>query len=294
MLWSPQPLHIYGIFYRPKLFKMTDQSGKDHVSEAAVPHMQAAIKKPTLLIVEDSDDFRYFLKDSLMDDYKIVEAVNGKDGWQKALFCHPNLIISDIAMPVMNGIELCNKVKNDSRTFHIPIILLTAADTEESEIKGLGSGAIDYITKPFRLPALQRKIQSIINQQEAFRQTYQKVMEIKPSAVEVQTPDEEFLRQVILTIEKNISNSNFSVAELSASLLISRSTLYNRILQLTGKAPLDFIKSFRLKRGSQLIEKRGFTISVVCYKVGFKSPKTFVKAFKAEFGVIPSKFNTNI
>lgn len=270
---------------------MTDKSVIEHLSEVGLPHIQACTKRPTLLIVEDSDDFRYFLKDSLMDDYSIVEAVNGKDGWQKALFCHPNLIVSDIAMPVMDGIELCKKVKGDSRTFHIPIILLTAADTEESEINGLGSGAIDYITKPFRLPALRRKIENILNQQEAFRQTYQKVVEIKPSHLDVQTPNEEFLQQVILTIEKNISNSNFSVAELSASLYISRSTLYNRILELTGKAPLDFIKSFRLKRGSQLIEKKGFTISRICYQVGFKSPKTFVKAFKAEFGVIPSKFN---
>ncbi|MCC8408576.1 DNA-binding response regulator [Mucilaginibacter sp. UR6-1] len=270
---------------------MADQIDDDHISAVEREQTHYATKRPTLLIVEDSDDFRYFLKDSLLDEYNIVEAVNGKDGWQKALFCHPNLIISDIAMPVMDGIALCNKVKNDSRTFHIPMILLTAANTEESEINGLGSGAIDYITKPFRLPALQRKIRNIIKQQEAFRQTYQKVVEIKPSQVDVQTPDEEFLQQVILTIEQNISNTNFSVAELSASLLISRSTLYNRILELTGKAPLDFIKSFRLKRGSQLIDKRGFTISQVCYKVGFKSPKTFVKAFKSEFGVIPSKFN---
>ena len=251
---------------------------------------EVSIKKLTILIVEDDVDFRFYLKDNLRESFNVIEAGNGKDGWQKALFYHPNIIVSDISMPEMNGIELCKKVKSDNRTFHIPIILLTAISGEESQIAGLGSGANDYMTKPFSFEILNSKIRNILRQQESFRKTYQKQVEIKPAAIEIESPDEKFLQEVIKIVEKNISNSNFSVDELSTLLFVSRVTLYKRIVNLTGKTPLEFIKSYRLKRATQLLEKGDFTISQVCYKVGFKTPKNFVKSFKAEFDVIPSKY----
>ncbi|RZJ99908.1 MAG: response regulator transcription factor, partial [Flavobacterium sp.] len=209
------------------------------------------------------------------------------------LFHHPNIIVSDISMPEMDGIELCKKVKNDNRTFHIPIILLTAISGEESQIAGLGSGANDYMTKPFSFEILHSKIRNILKQQESFRKTYQKQVEIKPGDVVLESPDEKFLQEVIMIVEKNISNSNFSVDELSSLLFVSRVTLYKRIVNLTGKTPLEFIKSYRLKRATQLLEKGDFTVSQICYKVGFKTPKNFVKSFKAEFDVIPSKYADN-
>ncbi|WP_207428757.1 hybrid sensor histidine kinase/response regulator transcription factor [Pedobacter sp. SYSU D00535] len=250
-------------------------------------------KKLTVLILEDDVDFRFYLKDNLKEEYNVIEAGNGKDGWQKALFHHPNIIVSDISMPEMDGIEFCKKVKNDSRTFHIPIILLTAAGGEEQQIKGLGSGANDYMTKPFSFEILHTKIRNMIRQQESFKKTYQKQVEIKPLDVEVESPDEKFLQDVIKELEKNMSNSNFSVDELSSLLFVSRVTLYKRILNLTGKTPLEFIKSYRLNRAVQLLERGDFTISQICYKVGFKTSKNFVKSFKAEFGVIPSKYVEN-
>ncbi|MEJ6979674.1 two-component regulator propeller domain-containing protein [Pedobacter sp. P351] len=247
-------------------------------------------KKLTLLIVEDDVDFRFYLKDNLKEDYNVLEASNGKDGWQKALFYHPNLVVSDISMPEMNGIDLCKKIKSDTRTFHIPVILLTALTGEESQLQGLGSGANDYMTKPFSFEILETKLRNILKQQDSFRKTYQKQVEVRPIEVEIESANEKFLQEAIQIIEKNISNSNFSVDELSSLLFVSRVTLYTRILNLTGKTPLEFVKSYRLKRAAQLLEKSDYTISQLCYKVGFKTPRNFAKSFKAEFDVIPSKY----
>ena len=255
-----------------------------------VTEIPGSSKKPTVLIVEDDIDFRFYLKDNLKEDFNVIEAGNGKDGWQKTLFYHPAIIVSDISMPEMNGTDLCRKIKNDARTLHIPVVLLTAITGEEQQIKGLETGANDYITKPFSFEILNSRIKNILAQQESARKTYQKQVEVHPVEVESESPDEKFIQDTLQIIEKNIANTNFSVDELSSLLLISRVTLYKRIVSLTGKTPLEFIKSYRLKRAAQLLEKGSLTVSQVCYKVGFKTPKHFVKSFKAEFDVIPSKY----
>jgi len=247
-------------------------------------------KKTTVLLVEDDTDLRFYLKDNLKEDFNVIEAVNGKDGWQKALFHHPNIIVSDISMPQMTGIELCKKIRLDSRTTQIPVILLTALIGEEQELTGLETGANDYMTKPFSFEILHSKIRNILAQQESFRRVYQKQVEVRPAKVESESPDDDFLQQVLQEIERNISNSNFSVDILSGLMLVSRVTLYKRIVALTGKTPLEFIKSYRLKRATQLLEQGKLTVSQVCYKVGFKTTKNFVKSFKDEFDVLPSKY----
>jgi signal transduction histidine kinase/ligand-binding sensor domain-containing protein/DNA-binding response OmpR family regulator len=247
-------------------------------------------KKTTVLLVEDDADLRFYLKDNLKEDFNVIEAVNGKDGWQKALFHHPNIIVSDISMPMMTGIELCKKIRLDSRTQQIPIILLTAIIGEEEELMGLETGANDYMTKPFSFEILNSKIRNILTQQESYRKVYQKQVQVEPLLVESESPDNDFLQQVLQEIEKNIANSNFSVDVLSGLLLVSRVTLYKRIVALTGKTPLEFIKSYRLKRAAQLLEQGKLTVSQICFKVGFKTTKNFVKSFKDEFDVLPSKF----
>ena len=247
-------------------------------------------KKATVLLVEDDADLRFYLKDNLKEDFNVIEAGNGKDGWQKALFYHPSIIVSDISMPEMTGTELCKKIKADSRTTQIPVILLTALTGEEQELMGLETGATDYMTKPFSFEILNSKIRNILIQQESYRKLYQKQVEVHPAAVEMESPDEQFLQQVLQEIEKNIDNSNFSVDMLSSLMLISRVTLYKRIVALTGKTPLEFIKSYRLKRAAQLLEQGKLTVSQICYKVGFKTTKNFVKSFKEEFDVLPSKY----
>lgn len=247
-------------------------------------------KKPTVLLVEDNDDFRFYIKDNLKDSFNIIEAENGKKGWQKTLAQHPNLVVSDITMPEMNGIDLCLKIKSDKRTTHIPVILLTAIAGEEQQIKGLGTGASDYMTKPFNFEILASKIKNILSQQENMRKTYQKRVDASPTEVAVDSPDELFIKKVLVLIDANIANPNFSVEELSSEMFVSRYTLYKKILQMTGKTPNELVRQMRLKRAAQLLETGHLTISQICHKVGFKSQKYFVKTFKAEFNTIPSRY----
>ncbi|OOQ59414.1 hybrid sensor histidine kinase/response regulator [Mucilaginibacter pedocola] len=248
-------------------------------------------KKQTVLLVEDNDELRFYIKDNLSSAFNVIEAENGKKGWQKALAQHPNLIVSDITMPEMNGIDLCVKIKADKRTSHIPVILLTAMTGEDQQLKGLETGATDYLTKPFNFDILQSKIKNILSQQESMRKTYTKQVEVNPSEMVTDSPDEAFFKKVLVLIDKNISNPNFSVEELSSEVFVSRYTLYKKILAMTGKTPNEFVRSMRMKRAAQLLESGHLTISQVCHKVGFKSQKYFVKMFKEEFNSIPSKYH---
>ena len=270
--------------------KIAEVNVHDHAKQQLLKKNEQSAKKYTVLIVEDDPDFRFYLKENLSEKYNLIEASNGKSGWQKALFYHPNIVVSDVSMPEMDGLELCKKIKGDDRTMDVPVVLLTANNDHEHQVSGLASGANDYITKPFSFEILISKLDNLLYQQESFKKTYKKTVEVKPLEIVVETPDEKFLQEVVHHIEKNISNVNFSVDELSSLVLVSRVTLYKRIVNLTGKTPLDFIKSYRLKRAAQLLEKNSFTISQICYKVGFKTTKNFVKSFKAEFNVIPSRY----
>ena len=250
-------------------------------------------KKQTVLLVEDNEDFRFYLKDNLRVYFNILEAVNGKEGWQKTLGSHPDLVVSDISMPEMNGIDLCRKIKEDKRTAFIPVILLTALTGEEQQLRGLETGANDYMTKPFNFEILLSKIRNLLAQQETARKTYQKQVEASPSHPKVESSDEKFIRQALDLVEKNMANPGFSVEEMSRELFISRVALYKRLLALTGKTPIEFIRSVRLKRAAQLLEKSQHTVSEIAYEVGFNNPKNFSRYFKEEFGILPSAWQKN-
>ncbi|MEO8862416.1 MAG: two-component regulator propeller domain-containing protein, partial [Ginsengibacter sp.] len=251
---------------------------------------QKISQKQTILLVEDHEELRFYLKENLEQYFNIIEAGNGKDGWQKTLSGHPDIIVSDVSMPEMNGIDLCRKIKNDKRTSFIPVILLTALVGEDQELKGLKTGASDYMTKPFNFEILLSKINNILNQQESARKAYKKLVNANPSDLHVDSPDEKFMHRAIEVIEKNISNPNFSVEELSRELYISRVGLYKKMLALSGKSPLEFIKFIRLQRAMQLLEKSDLTISEIAYEVGFNDPKYFSKFFKASFNILPSAY----
>ena len=245
---------------------------------------------PAILLVEDNDDFRGYLKEALTPYFEITEAVNGKEGWQKVLSIHPDLIISDISMPEMDGIELCKKIRADNRTKHVPVILLTALNGEEHQLMGLETGASDYLSKPFNLDILLSKVRNLLVQQETLKKTYQKHIDIKSTTAEIDSPDKKFVLQVLQVIEKNLSNTDFSVEELSSKVNMSRVALYKKVLKLTGKTPFEFIKSVRLNHAIQMLEKKEFTIAEISYQVGFNNPKYFTKLFKSEFGVLPSSY----
>lgn len=259
-----------------------------------VSKQQRANKKPVVLLVEDNDDFRFYLKDNLKDIFFLIEASNGREGWQKALAMHPDIIVSDISMPEMTGIELCKKLKGDKRTSHIPVVLLTALTGESEQLKGLEIGANDYMTKPFNFEILLSKIKNILTLRDTYKQTYKKQMDVQLQEMPLQNEDEKLLRSIVEYIELNILNDSLSVEELSRQMNMSRGSLYNKVLMLTGKSPVEFIRSIRLKKAVYLLENSQMTISQICYEVGFNTPKYFTKLFKDEYNVLPSAYANSI
>jgi signal transduction histidine kinase/ligand-binding sensor domain-containing protein/DNA-binding response OmpR family regulator len=249
-----------------------------------------ATKKHTLLLVEDNDDFRFYLKDNLKFFYSIVEARNGLEGWRQALSTHPDLIVSDIMMPEMNGIDLCRRIKTDERVSHIPVILLTARTGEEQRLEGFETGADEYISKPFNFEILESRIRNLINQREKSHKVFRKTLDVKASELNITPLDTKFIENALKCVEQNVSSPDFSVEHLGRELGISRAYLYKKVLALTGKSPLEFIRTIRLQHAAQLLERSQLTVSEVAYKVGFNNPKYFTKYFKEEFNVLPSNY----
>lgn len=245
---------------------------------------------PIILLVEDNDDFRFYLKDNLDDSHMVIEAENGRVGWQKALAHHPQLIISDISMPEVNGIDMVHKLKSDKRTSHIPIILLTALNDQQQQINGLATGANDYITKPFDFEVLHAKIKSLLELNSAMKSTYVKQISLATPEVRIDSSDELLLQKIVLFLEQNINNPQLSVEGLSKQFGMSRSTLYTKLLEITGQTPVEYIRSFRLEKATVLMEKSNMTIAEIAYHVGFTTPNYFARSFKQKFGILPSEY----
>lgn len=262
------------------------QSGREDETAA----LSKTNKKQTILLVEDNDDFRFYLKDNLKETYHVIEAVNGKEGWQKALALHPDIMVSDISMPEMNGKDLCRKIKNDSRTSHIPIILLTALIGEEEELKGLEIGANDYMTKPFNFEILISKIKNLLRLQATFKKTYTRQVDFQLAEAAIPSGDEKFVKDIIEYINENMQDPVLSVNELSRHMGMNRNTLYKKLLMLTGKSPVEYIRSIRLKKAAHLLEYSQMNIAEVSYEVGFNTPQYFAKSFREEFNMLPSEF----
>lgn len=247
-------------------------------------------KKKTIVVVEDSEDLRFYLKDNLKGQYKIEEATNGKEGWEKVKLLNPDLVVSDIMMPLMDGVELAGKIKSETATAHIPVILLTAIGSEEKQLAGFKAGVNDYITKPFTFEILASRIRNLLAQQELLHKRFQKQIEVNPGEVTITPVDEKFLKEALEIVEKNIDVPEFSVEDFSREMYMNRVTLYRKILSLTGRTPIEFIRSIRLKRAAQLLEKSGMTVAEIAYEVGFNNPKNFTKFFKEEFKILPSQY----
>ncbi len=247
--------------------------------------------KPVILIVDDNDDFRIFMRDSLKSDFVIFDASNGKEAWKRIPDLLPDMIISDVMMPEMDGNELCRLVKTDVRTSHIPLILLTARTAEEHKLEGLETGADDYITKPFNFDILMLRIRNLIARRDNAREIFHRQIEVKPSDITITSLDEKLIQKAIKYVEDNINSSNeLSVEELSKHLGMSRVHLYKKLLSITGKTPIEFIRTIRLKRAAQLLRESQLNISEIAYEVGFNNPKYFSKYFKEEFGMLPSAY----
>lgn len=247
-------------------------------------------EKAVILLVEDNEDFRFYLKDNLQVYYTIVEARTGDEGWKMSLSHFPDLIVSDVMMPGMNGFELCQKIKSDQRVSHIPVILLTAKSGDSERLEGIESGADDYINKPFNYEILESRIRNMITQREKLRNALSKQAGIKASELQITSLDEQFVKKAIAIIEKNISNADFTVVDLGRELGISRAHFFKKVYSLTGKSPLEFIRAIRMQQAAQLLEKSQLSVAEVAYKVGFNNPKSFSKYFREVYHVLPSAY----
>ncbi len=245
-----------------------------------------------VLLVEDDDDFRFYLKDNLASLFTILEAADGKEGWHKTLSAQPDLVVSDINMPLMDGLELSRKIKADERVRHIPVILLTALSSEQDQLRALGLGVNDYISKPFNVEILISRIRNLLEFKGAVEQTFKKRVYIEPAEIEAEPgeTDKDFIRHAVEIVEKNIANADFSVDEWSRELGLSRTTLYKRVLSATGSTPIGYIRNFRMKRAAQLLEKTRHNVAEVAYMVGFNDPKYFARYFKEVYGILPSAY----
>lgn len=247
-------------------------------------------KKRKILIVEDNLEMRKYIKEELQSEYEICEAINGEEGVAKAATFYPDLIISDIIMPQMDGIEFCKKIKNDEQTSHIAVVLLTARSSQENKMEGLETGADDYLIKPFYAQELKLRLRNILTTRQKLREKFGKNLNIEPNSIEITSVDQKFLSRAISIIEENMEDENFSVEKFSKLVGMSRVSLYNKLKSLTNHPVQEFIFAIRLKRAAQLLKESGMTVTEIAYSVGFKDPSHFSKLFKKQFGVSPKAY----
>jgi signal transduction histidine kinase/DNA-binding response OmpR family regulator len=255
-------------------------SGSDEIIEEA----------PVILIVEDNDDMRQFIKENIQANYKVLEAIDGEDGLTKALENIPDLVISDVLMPKLNGYEFCSKVKSDERTSHIPVILLTSKAETNSRIKGLETGADDYLTKPFYSAELLLRVKNLIDQRNKLREKFSKEITLEPKDITVTSTDEKFLTRVLEIVERNVSNENFSAEDFAENVGMSKTHLNRKLNALTDASANEFIRTYRLKKAARLLSGRSGNISEIAYEVGFSNPSYFAESFKKFFGYSPSEY----
>lgn len=246
----------------------------------------------TVLVVEDNEDFSHFLSQELGRIYnKVLTAKDGIEGAMMAEAENPDIIVSDVMMPRMNGTDMCRRIKENIETSHIPIILLTAWSTDEGRAAGYKAGADAYIAKPFDMEVLLARISNLLEKQEKRQRDFSHSISLDPKTVTDSSPDEDFLKEVIACIEKNIDTSEYTIDSLSTDVVMSRMSLYRKMKSLTGQTPADFIRTVRLKTAAKLLKEEKCTVSEACYRTGFASPQNFAKHFKEMFGVLPSQYS---
>jgi signal transduction histidine kinase/ligand-binding sensor domain-containing protein/DNA-binding response OmpR family regulator len=245
---------------------------------------------PNLLIVEDNQDMREYLCNCLEDNYVIIQAENGEKGFQFALKQSPDIIISDVMMPGMDGFQFCSKIKSDQRTSHIPVILLTAKASGESKIEGLETGADDYLTKPFDKRELRVRLKNLIEQRRKLQEKFRREIIVQPGEITATSIDEQFLQRAVNAVEKHISDPDFDTTAFAKEVGVSRMLLNTKIKALTGQTTGEFMRTLRLKRAVQLLQKNSGNISEIAYEVGFQNLSYFAKTFRAQFGISPSRF----
>ena len=245
---------------------------------------------PILLIVEDNTDVRMYVDSIFKNTYKIIHAENGQEGIDLAIQHIPDIIISDIMMPIKNGIELCNILKTDERTSHIPIILLTAKAGEENEIEGVKTGADDYITKPFNNELLKLKVEKLLENIRKLQERFSQEVLLKPTEISISSTDDLFLNRLQDVLDDKLVESTFNTDDFCKSVNMSRMQLHRKLKALFNMTTTEFIRSQRLKLAADLLKTSDVTVSQVGYSVGFNDPAYFSKRFKEVYNCTPTQY----
>ncbi len=246
--------------------------------------------EPLLLIVEDNGEVRRYICESFRGYCRVLEATHGLEGLRKAVETVPDLVISDLMMPEMDGLELCRHLKTDERTSHIPVILLTARASVESKPDGLETRADDYVTKPFYPQELRARVRNLIEGRKNMRLRFGRKVKLQPKDISITSADEKFLQNAISVVEKHISDADFTAEAMETGMAMSKMQLYRKLKALTDQSPGEFVRTLRLKRAASLISQRSGNISEIAYEVGFNNLSYFARCFKELFGVTPSEY----
>jgi len=266
---------------------------EENYNNDALPSPVSAPQFPLILIVEDNPDMRAYIRGHLCEYYKIIESEDGQHGFDKAIVIIPDLIISDVMMPKMDGIEFCKKLKSDERTSHIPVILLTARAESQDRIEGLQTSADDYLIKPFDAKELQVRIKNLIDQRIKLRKRFFKEIVLGSQEISIDSPDEQFIKRLFKICQEHLTEADFNVDILGKEAGLSRSQLHRKLKGLTDQSATEFIKTLRLKRAALLITESHENISKIAYEVGFNNLSYFNRSFRELFSQTPSDFLHN-
>ena len=283
---------ITDLAYRKKVEMVSDliASNDTRIEIKVEEETVSSESQPVLLIVEDNADMRHYIRKTLSDQYQIMEAENGKTGVKMAEEFIPDLIISDIMMPEMDGYKLCELIKTNETTSHIPVILLTAKADRESKLTGLETGADDYLSKPFDADELKLIVRNRIEERNKMKERFSREVTLEPRQISITSLDEKFITKVLGIIEAHMDDENFSIDELSREAGYSNMHFYRKIKALAGQTPSQFLRTIRLKRAAELLSKNSDNVTQIAYSVGFSSLSYFNKCFKEQFGMTPGQF----
>lgn len=274
--------------YNDQAQQQQQQQQQDGVVQAEV-HTQL-LGLPSILLVEDSEDVRSYIRINLSQEYRIYEAADGLEGYEKALDVDPDLVISDVMMPGMDGFELCRKIKSNPQISHVPVVLLTARSSEAFELEGLETGADDYISKPFNTLLFKARIRNILESRQKIKEKLSTDLSFEPQDVATNSLDERFIKQLLGVIEANISDDQFNPDALAAGMNLSRSQLYKKVKGLTGLSVSILIRNIRLRKACALLKTHSLSISEVAYQVGFSDPAYFTKCFREMYSQSPTEY----
>ncbi len=249
-----------------------------------------AVRRPKILIVDDSADLRFFLAGLLEQEYETVQAENAVEGIALAGKSMPDLILSDVMMPGVDGLEFCHRLKTGWQTSHIPVILLTARALPDDKIRGLETGADDYITKPFDADELLARINNLVDQRRRLREKIRQELNLQPEPLAANAVEKEFMQRLLLALEESLADEGFDSERLAQKMFVSRSQLHRKLRAITGQAPGEFIRMYKLKRAAQMITENKISITQIAFEVGFGSPAQFSRAFRKYFSCLPSEY----